>query len=83
MNILMELLQYDLDWILGCTRDVQKEQLFGKRFLCKINGEYYAGKFDYATRVHPEIFFKTVPWNPSGHQLRSTYGREGIWQIIE
>jgi hypothetical protein len=66
----MELLQYNLGWILGC-------------FLCKINGEYYAGKFNYATPIHPEIFFKPVPWNPSGYQLRTSYGWEGIWQIID
>lgn len=79
----MELLQYNLGWILCCTRDDQEKQLFDKHFLCKINGEYYAGKFNYATPIHPEIFFKSVPWNPSGHQLRTSYGWEGIWQIID
>jgi len=83
MNTSMELLRYNVDFILRCTRDEQEEYLFGKTFLCKIKGEYFAGKFDYATPVHPEIFFKTVPWNPSGHQLRTSYGWEGIWQIID
>jgi len=79
----MELREYKLDFILRCTRDEQEKLLFGKIFLVKIKGEYYVGKFDYATTIHPEIFFKSVPWNPSGHQLRTSYGWESLWQIID
>ena len=51
----MELREYKLDFILRCTRDEQEKLLFGKIFLVKIKGEYYVGKFDYATPIHPEI----------------------------
>lgn len=72
---------YKLDWILSLPRSEQEAHLFGKTFRVKIKGEYFVGSFGYATKIHPEITFTPVPWNPAGHQLRTSYGWEHIEEI--